>query len=159
MLSTTYHWSRLSRISFSVVAAAFVILASGSGVHAADDSSAWAAGLKNLTPAEGLTLLKLTRDFFQHEELADSSYTRCIDPYDAQASDQAVKADIAGAMDMVEGATRRMGYKTYPGITDDYERVRLAKMLADGRWMRKFKKDIEQCLYAQPDVKAKLNLN
>ncbi|MGH8677893.1 MAG: hypothetical protein ACREUQ_06020 [Burkholderiales bacterium] len=125
-------------------------------IEAADESSTWAAGLKNLTPEEGLTLLKLTRDFFPHDELADARYTRCIDPYDTAAADGKAKQEIDEALDMVSGATRRMGYKTYPGISDDYERVRLSKMLADGRWMRKFKKAVEQCLYAQPEVKAKL---
>jgi len=49
---------------------------------------------------------------------------------------------------MAEGAARRMGYKTYLGISDDDERERLAKMLAEGRWMRQFKKSLEACLKA-----------
>ena len=128
-------------------------------IGAQQSTDAWAAGLKNLTPEQGLTLLKLTRDWFQDDELADSSYTVCIDPYDAAAGDAQTKGALEDALKLVQGASRRMGYTDYTDISDDYERIRMSKMLAEGGWMRQFKKSVEACLYAQPGVKAKLERN
>jgi hypothetical protein len=111
-------------------------------------TQAWAASLKNLTPQQGLTLLQLARDLFPNPELADSSYTQCIDPYDAAASDPQAKADMEEAFKTVEGASRRIANTAYINISDEDERLRLAKMLADGRWMRGFKKSVGACLDA-----------
>ena len=143
-----------SRLLMAALATLFTATFAGASV--ADDKDAWAAALKHLTPTQGRTLLHLTRDFFQHEELADSHYTRCIDPYDAAASDPQTKETIDESLKLVEGASRRMGYTAYTEISDDYERLRLAKMLAEGRWLRQFKKGVQQCLYGQAEVKAKL---
>lgn len=140
-----------------VAASAGVLLATAAAKPAG--AADWAASLRNLTPSQGQTLLALARDFFQHPELADAYYTVCIDPYDRAAADPQAKAALEESMDLVDGATRRMGYRSYADISDEYERVRLSKMLAESRWMRQFKKSVEQCLYDQPDVKARLNRN
>ena len=116
--------------------------------QAADSSSAWAAGLKNLTPEQGETLLMLGHDLFPHDEIPDAKLTTCIDPVDAAAGDPQAKQSLDDALGIVEGAARRMGYKTYTEISDEDERERLAKMLAEGRWMRQFKKSLEACLKA-----------
>jgi hypothetical protein len=72
--------------------------------------------------------------------------------------DPQAKAEIQDALKTVEGASR--GSLTQRvNISDDDERIRLAKMLADGRWMRGFKKTVAACPDAQPEVKAKLDHN
>jgi hypothetical protein len=139
-----------------------VLVAASAGLvlpAAAGSAADWTASLQNLTPAQGRTLLALARDFFQHPELPDGPYTVCIEPYDKAAADPQAKASLEESMDLVDGATRRMGYGSYADISDEYERLRLSKMLAEGRWLRQFKKSVEQCLYGQPDVKARLNRN
>jgi hypothetical protein len=103
--------------------------------------------------------LKIARDLFPSQELIDSNYTACIDPYDIAASDPQAKADVLDALKTVDGASRRIANTTYIDIPDDDERVRLAKMLADGRWMRGFKKSVSACLDTQPDAKANLDRN
>ncbi len=126
---------------------------------AAEGSDAWAAGLKNLTPEQGKTLLRIARDLFQHRELADSNYTQCIEPYDAAAGDPKDKAAMDDMMQAISDAARRMGYKTFLEIRDEEERVRMSKMLAESRALRPFKKSVEQCLYGQAEVKDKLRRN
>lgn len=103
--------------------------------------------------------MKIARDLFPSQELHDSTYTACIDPYDIAASDPQAKADVLDALKTVDGASRRIANTTYIDIPDDDERVRLAKMLADGRWMRGFKKSVSACLDTQPDAKANLDRN
>jgi hypothetical protein len=41
-----------------------------------------------------------------------------------------------------------MGYKQYADITDDYERLRLAKMLGERGWLKQFRTDVTACLAA-----------
>jgi len=149
--------TRFSTLREVLVAASAGLLLSVAATSAS--GADWAASLRNLTPAQGRTLLALARDFFQHSELSDSNYTVCIDPYDNAAADPQVRTSLEESMDLVEGASRRMGYGSYAEISDEYERLRLSKMLAEGRWLRQFKKSVEQCLYDQPEVKARLNRN
>jgi len=144
-----------ARAVLAAASAGLLLVVAGTPAGRAD----WAASLRNLTPTQGRTLLALARDFFQHPELSDSHYTVCIDPYDKAAADPQVRTSLEESMDLVEGATRRMGYGAYAEISDEYERLRLSKMLAEGRWLRQFRKSVEQCLYDQPEVKARLNRN
>jgi hypothetical protein len=147
----THRRGRSQRNTASILIAAlvgFAVSTSAVSARAAESSNAWAAGLKNLTPEQGQTLLKIAHDLFPRDELADSKFTACIDPYDTAASDPQAKQAVEDALGMAEGAARRMGYKAYTDISDDDERERLAKMLAEGRWMRQFKKSLDTCLKA-----------
>jgi hypothetical protein len=112
---------------------------------------AWADGMSNLTAQEALTLFSMSRDLFPHAGMADSTYMACIDPIDAAASDPQEKAAIDNAMGLIAGAMRRMGYETYSDIADDDERVRMSKMLTEGRWLRQFRLGVERCLAAQSE--------
>lgn len=110
---------------------------------------AWADGMTNLTAQEALTLFSLSRDLFPHAGMADSTYMACVDPIDAAASDPQEKAAIDNAMGLIDGAMRRLGYESYSQIADDDERVRMSKMLTEGRWLRQFRLGVERCLAGQ----------
>jgi hypothetical protein len=49
-----------------------------------------------------------------------------------------------------------MGCASHVDISDAYERLRLAKILAKAHWMGQFKSSLQACLDGQPDV-ARLN--
>jgi hypothetical protein len=82
----------------AVVLASVVVSTLAGSNETAPTTKAWAAGLKNLTPEQGQTLLKIARDLFPNRELADLYYTACIDPYDLAASDPQAKADVLDAL-------------------------------------------------------------
>lgn len=128
-----------------LVATALAALLAAAPATAAG-GEAWSAGLKNLKPQQGRLLLALARDLVPHENLADSRYAACIDPFDAAAADPQARGEIEDALQMALDGSRRMGYTGYLEISDEEERVRLARNLADGRWMRKFKMSVSQCL-------------
>ena len=92
------------------------------------------------------TLLALAHDYHPRDGVGESSYATCIAPYDAPAGNAQDKQSMDDAMALVEGAVRRMGYPSYPAITDDYERMRLATILAEKGWMKQFRIDVGQCL-------------
>jgi hypothetical protein len=132
-----------SRFRIPLVAVLVAIgLASGIAVqvNGAPEAPQW----RNLTAEEGRTLLSLARDFHPEEE--EARYLQCMQRVDAAAADPEQKAQMQEALSLAVGGVRRMGYTSYADITDDYERRRLAKMLAEGQWMRGFRKGLGECL-------------
>lgn len=137
------------RISAVTVALCAVFMATPGGpVVAAEAADAWAAGLKNLTPEQGKTLLKFARDLFPDEGLQELKFTACLAPYDAEAGDPQKMETLLDSLKQIDGAAMRMGYRDYVGVTHEDERIRLSKMLAEGRSLRQFKKSVGQCLDA-----------
>jgi len=107
-------------------------------------------GFENLTADEARTLLSLARDFDSEEERPQPAYQICLAPFDAQATDAAKREQMQEALKMVQGASRRMGYLNYADITDEYERLRLAKMLGERGWLKQFRTDVTACLAGAP---------
>jgi hypothetical protein len=110
------------------------------------------AKFTHLTAEQAQTLLALAHDYHPRDGVPESHYTSCLAPYDAQAGNAQDRQRMDEALGLVEGAVRRMGYTSYAGITDEYERMRLAKMLAEKQWMKQFRAEVGQCLdrAAQP---------
>src|SRR5512144_1602365 len=70
-----------------------VAVASSAGLGITD---AWADDATALTPAALKTLLKVARDIYPHDFLADSYYITAVKPWDGKAAkDPAVKAMIS----------------------------------------------------------------
>lgn len=139
------------RIRFSVLAAALsamLIANPGEPVAAAESADAWAAGLKNLTPEQGKTLMKFAHDLFPDEGLKESKFMACLTPYDDEAGDPQKREPLLDSLKQIDGAAMRMGYKNYVGVSHEDERVRLSQMLAEGRSLRQFKNSVGQCLEA-----------
>lgn len=136
----------------SILAAALsalLIATPGEPVVAAEAADAWEAWLKNLTPAQGKTLMKFARDLFPDERLEESKFTACLTPYDAEAGDPQKREPLLDSLKQIGGAAMRMGYKDYVGVSDEDARIRLSQMLAEGRGLRQFKKSVGQCLEAK----------
>jgi hypothetical protein len=114
------------------------------GVLLSMNGSADTPTFRNLSLDESRTLTALAQDFFPDQE--EARYAACIAPVDAAIADPAQKAQMQDALSLVLGGARRMGYSSYPDITDDYERRRLAKMIAEGQWMRGFRSELGKCL-------------
>jgi hypothetical protein len=137
-----------TRVILAATCCAFLFPVSAGPVLAAEAANVWAAGLKNLTPAQGKTLLKFARDLFPDERLEESKFTACLTPYDAEAGDPQKRESLLDSLKQIDGAAMRMGYKDYVGVSHEDERVRLSQMLAEGRGLRQFKKSVGQCLEA-----------
>ncbi len=102
---------------------------------------------QNLTAEQGRTLLALARDFDPEDEPREEfAYAACVARYDADAADPAKRAPMDESFVLIDGATRRMGYKQYADIGDDYERLRLAKMLGERGWLKQFRTAVSACL-------------
>ncbi len=135
-----------TRVILAAACSALLLPVSVRPVLGAGAADAWAAGLKNLTPAQGKTLLKFARDLFPDDRLEESKFTACLTPYDAEAGDPQRREPFLDSLKQIDGAAMRMGYKDYVGVSHEDERIRLSQMLAEGRSLRQFKKSVGQCL-------------
>jgi hypothetical protein len=99
-----------TRVILAAACSAFLFLVSVRTILAAEAADAWAAGLKNLTPAQGKTLLKFARDPFPDERLEESKFTACLTPYDAEAGDPQKREPLLDSLKQIDGVAMRMGY-------------------------------------------------
>jgi hypothetical protein len=124
------------------------ILAAGAGALLAAGGD---PEFKNLSAEEARTLLALARDYDpDSEDRAQAAYPACVARVDAAAADAATRKQIDESFTLIEGAVRRMGYKSYPDIGDEYERLRLAKILAERGWLKQFRGEVLACLATSP---------
>jgi hypothetical protein len=108
------------------------------------------ASFENLTAEQGRTLLALARDFdAEGEERPGPAYAACVARYDAEAADPADRVQMEESFQLIVGAVRRMGYQQYADISDDYERLRLAKILGERGWLKRFRTEVIVCLAAR----------
>src|ERR1700757_5503154 len=77
-----------------------VAVAASAGIGIED---AWAADATTLTPATLKTLVKVARDIYPHDFVADSYYITAIKPWDDKAAkDPAVKAMISDGVSRLD---------------------------------------------------------
>jgi hypothetical protein len=125
-----------------------ILLAYGSQA-AAQDAEAWIRSLKNMSQQQGQTLLQVARDLLPHGEQTDARIVNCLALVDARASDPQYRHGLDESVKLTAIASRRRtGDKSYIEITDNGERVRLAKMLSEGGWLRQFRAGLLDCLKA-----------
>lgn len=144
---------RRTRVSRRVVlrggAALPVAIAAGETIGA---SAAWAADAKNLPPPTLVTLAKMARDIFPHDQLADVYYVRAVTPWDAKAADPAIKAMLVeGVARLDEDAQDRFGV-TYVAVVWEDDRVTLLHGIERTAFFGKLRGDLVVSLYNQEEV-------
>jgi hypothetical protein len=91
-------------------ATAAIVVAGGALIHSGE---AWGLEVKNLKPETMRTLIKMARDIFPHDRVADKFYAAAMKGFDDKASDAAVKKDIedgVAALDAAAKAAHKVGY-------------------------------------------------
>lgn len=103
---------------------------------------------RTLGPATGKTLLRMARDVFPHDRLADRHYADAIAPYErAAAKAPALKALMQdGAAELDRAAMRRFG-QPYAEVAAEDDRVSLLKAIEQGPFFQKIRGDMVTSLY------------
>jgi hypothetical protein len=78
----------------ALVVAGAAAVASGVAVVGYADQGTWTAGLKTLSAKEGETLLKMTRQIYPHDRLADVYYQKVVEDLDAAAGQDPAVAKL-----------------------------------------------------------------
>ena len=126
-----------------------ILAAAAGALLAAGDAPAF----RNLTAEQGRTLLALARDYDPDaEQRPASAYAACVARSDAAAADPAARAQIEESFALIQGGVRRMGYQSYADVSDEHERLRLAKILAERGWIKQFRADVLACLAGAPQA-------
>jgi hypothetical protein len=145
--------SALSRRGFlktTAAAPAAVTIAVGVGIS---PDAAWAQSAKNLSPHEIATLVKMARDIFPHDHLADKYYVTACTPYDALAADPAKKAMLSGGVSRLdEDAASRFQAANYLAVNWEADRVDLLRGIAHTPFFAKLRGDLVVSLYNQKEL-------
>lgn len=109
--------------------------------------NSWTAGLKSLNAHEGATLLKMARQIFPHDRLADSYYANVVIDLDAEAGKNAdtlklLQAGVAG----LDG-----GEKKFVDISPD-QQLAMLKKIEDSSFFQEVRGTEIVSLYNHPGV-------
>lgn len=142
--------SRRGFLKTTAAAPAAAGLAVGIGISA---DAAWAQAGKNLSPHEIATLVKMARDVFPHDHLADKYYVVACSGYDALAADPAKKAMLSGGVARLdEDAASRFQAANYLAVNWEADRVTLLHGIAHTPFFAKIRGDLVVSLYNQKEL-------
>ncbi|GAA4002442.1 hypothetical protein GCM10022279_27930 [Comamonas faecalis] len=117
------------------------------GIAAAKDVAAQQS-FRHLGAATGKTLVRMARDIYPHDKLADSFYLEAVLPYDAAAvKDKSVKKLLSeGVQDLDQRARQRYGVP-YAEVKTEDERVALLKDIEATPFFKKIQGGLVTGLY------------
>ena len=142
--------SRRVFLQGAATAVPVVAAASSVGLGVAD---AWADDATALTPATLKTLVKVARDIYPHDFLADSYYITAVKPWDGKAAkDAAVKALISGGIARLDQDARDRHKVPYAEVAWEAERVALLQAIEQTEFFKTVRGDLVVSLYNQKEV-------
>ena len=108
-------------------AAAAAVLATLEGSRLILGSAdAWALEMQSFTAEQGDTLLRLLRDIFPHDQLADVFYANALAPLDsAAAADSALQAMLEAGMQDLDARARVAGAPSFRELSSEAARVNI----------------------------------
>jgi hypothetical protein len=127
-----------------------VAVASTTGLGITD---AWADDATTLTPATLKTLVKVARDIYPHDFLADSYYITAVKPWDGKAAkDAAVKTMIIEGVARLDADARDRHKVPYAEVPWEVDRVALLQRIEATEFFTKMRGDLIVSLYNQKEV-------
>lgn len=137
----------------SVAAPAAASLAVGVGIS---PQAAWAQAAQHLSAHEMASLVKMARDIYPHDHLADTHYITACAGFDAMAADAGKKAMFAkGVADLDAAAKTRHGAADYLSIAWEGDRVKLLQAIETSAFFGKVCSTLVVSLYNQKELWAK----
>jgi hypothetical protein len=122
--------SRREFLRGSAVAAAVLATLEGSRliVGAGD---AWALEMRSLSADEGDTLLRLLRDIFPHDKLADVFYANALAPLDdAAAASEEIRALLVAGIADLDRRALTAGGRAFSELSSEAARVAIVEAIA-----------------------------
>ncbi len=114
---------------------------------------AWGLEVKALKPETARTLVKLTRDIYPHDRLADRFYAVAVKGYDEKAGkDPATSAVLEGGVAALDADAKATHGVAYVDVGWEAERVALLRPIQDGAFFQGVRSDLIVSLYNQKEV-------
>ena len=116
-------------------------------------TEAWAENAKAISPHAMATLVKMARDIYPHDHIADVFYVRAVTPWDAKAGkDTAVRAMVEDGVVRLDAAAQDRHSRPYLGVDWEADRVALLRGVEDSKFFRALRADLVVSLYNQPEI-------
>ena len=120
-------------------------------------TAAWAEDAKTITPHTMATMVKMARDIYPHDYIADVFYVRAVTPWDAKAGkDPAVKTLVENGVTQLDAAAKDKHGVQYIAVGWESDRVALLRGIEESEFFRKLRADLVVSLYNQPEIWPKL---
>ena len=130
--------------------AAAIAISGGALIHARE---AWGLEVKALKPDTVLTLIKMARDIYPHDKLADRFYAVAMKSYDEKAAkDAAFKADVEKNVAELNGLAMKQHKTAYADVGWESQRVSLLRGIQKSKFFQGVRSDLVVSLYNQPEV-------
>ena len=141
----------LDRRAFLTRTAASAILISSGALICAGE--AWGLEVKALKPETARTLIKLARDIYPHDRLADKFYAVAVKGYDDKsAKDPATLAKFESGVAALDSAAKAAHGVAYADVGWEAQRVALLRQMQDGGFFQSVRSDLVVSLYNQKEV-------
>jgi hypothetical protein len=114
---------------------------------------AWGLEVKALKPETARTLVKLARDIYPHDRLADRFYAVAVKGYDEKAGkDPATLASFEGGVAALDADAKTKHGVAYADVGWEAERVALLRPIQGGAFFQGIRSDLIVSLYNQKEV-------
>jgi hypothetical protein len=115
--------------------------------------SAWAQGAKNLNPHTMATLVRMSRDIYPHDRLADVYYVQAVAGYDAKAGqDAAFRNMVEEGVAQLDAAAQQHHKSPYLTVAWETDRAALLQGVERGALFQKLRGDLLVTLYNNKEV-------
>lgn len=133
------------------LAGATALFVSGSAIiHPVE---AWGLEATALKPETMLTLVKMARDVYPHDRLADRFYAIACKSYDTQAGkSEKIKAMIEDGVAGLDAAAKKAGATGYAGIGWEAQRVKLLEAIETTPFFQTIRGGLVTGLYNQKEI-------
>ena len=130
-------------------ATAAIVVASGALIHAGE---AWGLEVKNLKPETMRTLIKVARDIYPHDRIADKFYAVAMKSYDDKASDAATKKATEEGVAALDAAAKAAHGTGYADVAWEGQRTKLLEGIQGTPFFQGIRGGLVVSLYNQKDV-------
>ena len=141
----------LDRRAFLTRAAVSAIVISNGALICFDE--AWGLEVKALKPETARTLVKLARDIYPHDRLADRFYAVAVKGYDEKAGkDPATLAAFEVGVAALDADAKASHGVAYADVGWEAERVALLRPIQGGAFFQGIRSDLIVSLYNQKEI-------
>ena len=116
-------------------------------------TAAWAEDAKSISPHAMATLVKMARDIYPHDQIADVFYIRAVTPWDAKAGkDSVVRAMVEEGVVRIDADAQDKHGSPYLTVGWEADRVALLRGIEESAFFRALRADLVVSLYNQPEI-------